>query len=219
MSILLRLTRSTVGLKLLMALSGAGALVWLLLHMLGNVQVFAGADVVNHYASILKSNPLLLWGERLGFGGAIVVHVLCAWRLDRIKRRARPVRYHGPAHAPRPSTTMRVTGPLIGIFLVFHLLHFTVGSLHPHFSGSDVFRNVELAFATFAPTVAYVAVAMILALHLVHGTRSMLSSVGLEHPASVGPLRRGLAVLAVVICVGLALVPVGAWLGWLGAPR
>lgn len=209
------LFRSTVGLKVIMAVSGLGALVWLLLHMLGNLQVFPGPGVINHYAAILHGSPALLWGQRVGFFGALLVHVVAATKLMRIQSAARPVAYHarGNIQASLPSRTMRITGPLIGVFLVYHLLHFTIGSLHPSFSHSDVFRNVEVAFSSWGTAVLYVLVAGIVGFHLVHGTRSVLSSVGVDHPVYARALRRGLGLLAVVIALGLGAVPVGAYLG------
>jgi len=109
---------------------------------------------------------------------------------------------------------MRVSGPLIGVFLVYHLMHFTLGTVHPQFSETDVFQNVQRAFTGVGTTVFYLLVTGVVGFHLIHGTRSMLSSVGVEHPDHVRTARRALGAVALVIAVGLAAVPVGAWMGW-----
>ena len=140
----LTLYRSTIGKKAIMAVTGLVLVGFVIGHMAGNLQVFLGATKMNAYASFLKSLGELLWLARIGLFVALVLHVLMAWQLTRLKQQARPVGYE--SRAPQVSTvasrTMRWGGVLLLVFVVFHILHFTTGTVFPSASTPDAMYPV-----------------------------------------------------------------------------
>ena len=127
----MRLFQSTIGLKILMALSGLVGVGFVVGHMLGNLQIFLGADALNSYAATLHANAALLWGARVVLLGAIVVHVSTALRLNRKASGSRPVPYTGKGGwlgASYATRTMRQGGYILLAFIIYHLLHLTWGA-------------------------------------------------------------------------------------------
>lgn len=213
--------RSTIGKKILMAVSGVIGIAFLILHMLGNLQVFEGAARINGYAAMLHGtlNELVL-AERVVLIVAVVVHVLMAWQLTRRAQEARPLEY--ARRVPQVSTaaarTMRVGGVLLLIFIPLHILHFTTGTVHPEgtFIPGDVYANVVASFHIWWVTAFYVVSMMALGLHLYHGAWSSARTLGVA-PPSRHPLRRRVAlVLAVALWLGFTSVPVAVAIGWIG---
>jgi succinate dehydrogenase / fumarate reductase, cytochrome b subunit len=221
----IRLYRSTIGKKIIMAATGLILVAFVILHMLGNLQVFIGPAKMNSYAAFLKSLGELLWLERIILLAALVLHVLMAWQLTRIADRARPIAYvsREPQVSTTASRTMRWGGVLILVFIVFHILHFTTGTLfpmasrpdalYPAFSQTDVYGNVIAAFRTPWVVTFYVVVMLFLLLHLFHGAWASVRTLGLSRP-SPHPLHRRVAtVIAVVVWLGFTAVPVAVFLG------
>ena len=132
---LLSFWRSTVGKKVVMALTGAIGVGYVTAHMLGNLQVFEGAGKINAYAALLKSNMGLLWMARSVLIIAVILHIVAAYQLARISQKSRPVGYKRwrAVGSDFASRTMRWTGPLVALFIVYHLLHLTTGAVHPDF--------------------------------------------------------------------------------------
>jgi succinate dehydrogenase / fumarate reductase cytochrome b subunit len=221
----LTLYRSTIGKKAIMAVTGLVLVGFVIAHMLGNLQVFAGASKMNAYAAFLKSTGELLWLARLGLLAAAVLHVLMAWQLTRIKRKARPVGYQQqePQVATLAARTMRWGGVVLLVFIVFHLLHFTTGTAfpaasrpdaaHPRFSPTDVYGNVIAAFRTPWVTAFYVVAMFFLMLHLFHGAWSSVRTLGLAKPSPQPLERRVATVIAIVVWLGFTAVPVAVLLG------
>jgi succinate dehydrogenase / fumarate reductase cytochrome b subunit len=221
----LTLYRSTIGKKVIMAITGLILVGFVIAHMLGNLQVFIGPATMNAYAAFLKSSAELLWVARVGLLAAVLLHVLMAWQLTQIKRRARPVGYHKlePQVATWASRTMRWGGVLLLVFIVFHILHFTTGTvfpaasrpdaMYPQFSHTDVYGNVIAAFRTPWVTALYVVAMLFLMLHLFHGGWSSVRTLGLAKPSPQPLHRRVATVMAVVVWLGFTAVPVAVFVG------
>jgi len=211
---------STIGKKALMALTGILLSLFVLGHMLGNLQLYFGKDstgayLINKYAEFLQHNIPLLWGTRIVMGLSVLVHAIAGVQLWLAKQSARPVDYHQKAsvNSTVSSRYMIWTGFLIGGFVVYHLLHFTVGSAHPDFKSGDVFRNVVVGFSHFGASIFYVAAMIGLGLHLRHGLYSLFQSLGAGNPAVSQPALRWAAVVAALIAVINISYPMAVLLG------
>ena len=216
------LYRTSVGKKFIMAVSGVLLIGFLVAHMIGNLKVFMGADAFNHYAEFLREigYPLLphmagLWIFRILLLLAVGLHMLSAWQVYTQSRTARGGKYtkEESLHFSYASRTMRWGGVIIAVFVVYHLLHFTVGSAHPEFVPGDAYRNVVIGFQN--PLVAgfYVVALVMVTFHVYHGLWSAFQTVGANHP-KYNPYRRPLAVvLALVLLAGFLTVPVGVVTG------
>jgi succinate dehydrogenase / fumarate reductase cytochrome b subunit len=212
-----RFYASAIGMKVVMALTGLVMVGYLVVHLLGNLLVFAGSSSINRYAEFLRGSLPLLWGTRAVLLLSLVLHVHAALALTRLAARARPERYHGlkPQASTHAARLMRVGGVVLLAFVIFHLLHLTTGSVHPDFLPGDVYRNIVLGLGV-APVAGFYLVAMVaLALHLQHGVWSLFQTLGFAHPHLDG-VRRGLARgLAVVLGVGFAIIPIAVLSGLL----
>jgi succinate dehydrogenase / fumarate reductase cytochrome b subunit len=210
---------TSVGKKVVMAVTGFIVFGFITVHMLGNLQIFLGPAKLNGYAHFLKSSAAFLWGFRGVMILAAVLHILSATQVTLQSWAARPQgyavqRYRETTYAAR---TMRWGGPIIGLFVVYHLLHFTTGQLHqsaPNFNGTDVYNNVVTGFQVpWVSAVYLVAVAMV-GLHLYHGVWSMLQTLGAAHPR-YNRWRRVFAVLfALAVTGGMMAVPISVLAGW-----
>jgi succinate dehydrogenase / fumarate reductase cytochrome b subunit len=214
-----RASRSTIVLKLLMAASGVVAVLFVLVHMYGNLKAFAGHDAFNEYAEHIRTmgEPVLpheglLWILRTGLLVAIVVHISCAVVLWRRAARARRTRYAVRRYrrSSLSSRTMRWGGLTLLVFIVWHLLNFTVGKVNP--SGGPTDDPYDLLVDTFDlwwMTLIYLVAMVALGMHLRHGVWSAAQTLGLTNNerarrnAKVGGI-----VLAVVVAGGFSLVPV-----------
>ena len=221
----LRLYRSTIGKKVIMAVTGIILVAFVVLHMLGNLQVFVGAEKMNTYSAFLKSLGELLWLARIILLVALILHVTMAYQLAQRSRLARPLGYERrePQVSTVASRTMRWGGVLILVFVIFHILHFTTGTifpwasrpdaLYPAFSHTDVYGNVIAAFRSPWVVAFYVVVMLFLLLHLFHGAWASLRTLGLARP-SPRPLQRQVAtVIALVVWLGFTAIPVAVFLG------
>jgi len=218
---------SSIGSKTVMALTGLGLLGFVIVHMLGNLQVFAGPEKLNGYAKTLKDLGPLLWILRGGLAALFLVHVLSALAIVRANRAARPAPYVGrrdqvTTYAAR---TMIYSGLIVLAFVVFHLLHFTLGVTHPaHFSsktptgGQDVYTMVVLGFGQVPVALAYVVAQAILCLHLSHGASSAFQTIGVTHPR-LAFLKAGFGkAVAAVIFVGNVSIPLSVLAGLVALP-
>ncbi|MCC6131881.1 MAG: succinate dehydrogenase cytochrome b subunit [Acidobacteria bacterium] len=175
---------SSVAKKAVVALTGLVLYGFVFVHMMGNLQLYAGPEKINAYAKLLKANPPILWGARLFLLVAVSIHIILTIQLALKNKAARPVGYAGQDFqaASFASRTMIWSGPIIGFFILFHLLHLTVGSVHPDFSHTDVYANVVKGFQS-APVAGFYILAMILlGFHLHHGAFSLLQTLGLRFP-------------------------------------
>ena len=191
----MRLFQSTIGLKILMALSGLVGVGFVVGHMLGNLQIFLGPKALNDYAAALHGNAAILWGARVVLIGAISLHVSTAIRLNRKASHSRPVKYAGKGGwlgASYATRTMRQGGYILLAFIIYHLFHLTWGApvlpakyvANADWSdGSvDVYSNVMNGFK-FVPTALFYIIAQVmLGLHLTHGIHSMSRTIGISNP-------------------------------------
>ncbi|MGH7677551.1 MAG: succinate dehydrogenase cytochrome b subunit [Gemmatimonadaceae bacterium] len=216
---MLNIYRSTVGKKVIMAVTGLIGIAYVILHMAGNLQVFAGREKINAYAALLHGpGAELLWLVRVVLLVAVVLHVVAAYQLTRLARRARPIAYQkrDPQVSTLASRTMRWGGGLLLVFIVLHLLHFTTRQVDPagwanRVDGSgryDIYGNVVASFRIWWITAFYLAAMAALGLHLWHGLWSFGRSLGVAQPSDQ-PLKRRFAILlAVIIWFGFSVVPI-----------
>lgn len=218
---------SSVGFKLLMAVTGLALIGFLVAHMAGNLLVFAGQDAMNTYAKGLKSLGGVLWAMRGGLLLCFGVHVAAAVRLAHLNKAARPerYRYEETLTASLASRTMIWTGLLVLAYAAFHLAHLTLGLTHPeHFrlvdaqGRHDVFSMVVRGFQSPAVSLTYVAAMLATAVHLSHGFGSLWRTLGV----SCGKWRQifhTLGVLAAAaLFVGFSSIPVAVWAGLVKLP-
>jgi succinate dehydrogenase / fumarate reductase cytochrome b subunit len=208
---------SSVGKKAVMAVTGIIGVLFVVGHMVGNLQVFQGAERLNAYGHLLHG-PLneLVWGARASLLVALVLHVVAAWQLTMRNRAARPVEYatRTPQVSTLASRTLRWGGVLLLVFIVYHLLDLTIGKVNPAFQEGDVYANLLGSLQRPLIAVFYLVAMAALALHLYHGAWSSLRTLGVAQ-ASASPLKRRAALaIAVVIALGFAVVPLAVILGW-----
>lgn len=207
---------SSVGKKVVMAVTGIIWVAYLLTHMLANLLVFQGPAKINAYSAFLHGTGGALWGARLVLIAALVIHVIAAAELAGRRHEARPDRY-AAGRASHTSTlaarTIRWGGALILVFLVYHILHFTVGSAHSSFVEGDPYHNVAAGFRHPAVVLVYLVAMAVVGLHLYHGVWSSGRSLGVS-PPSPRPLKRSLAlVLAVLVWLGFSIIPIAVYAG------
>lgn len=217
MSWLSRFFRSTVGAKIVMGATGFVLYGFVIFHMAGNLQAWEAAEKLDAYGAMLKQVTEVLWGVRLALVVALGAHVWSAMRLVQISRAARPEAYRKKTNlaANAASLTMKFTGPILLIFIVYHLLHFTVGSAHPDFRHEGVFHNVVVGFSN--PLVAgfYILSMLCLAPHLAHGGYSMLRSLGLESEGWSRIVRLASRAFAAIVVIGNISIPLGVLVGFI----
>lgn len=209
---------STPGKKVVMGVTGLIMVGFVILHMAGNLQVFLGAEKFNAYGALLHGPlhevTLLL---RVVLLVSVVLHVVAAVQLTRLDRAARPVGYarKEPQAATPASRSLRIGGVLLLVFIVYHLLHFTTGQLHPDFVPGDVYHNLTTGLARPWVALFYLVSMVAIGLHLFHGAWSSLRSLGLA-AQSPEPRQRPVALLvAAVVWLGFSIIPVAVLLGWL----
>ncbi len=207
---------SSVGKKAVMAVTGIIGVLFVIGHMVGNLQVFQGAERLNAYGHLLHG-PLneVIWAVRAVLLVALVLHVVAAYQLTMRNRAARPVEY--AARMPQVSTlasrTLRWGGVLLLAFVIYHLLDLTIGTTNPAFTPGDVYANLLGSMQRPVIAVFYIVAMAALALHLYHGAWSSLRTLGLS-PESATPLKRRAAlVIAIVVAAGFAVVPLAVILG------
>jgi succinate dehydrogenase / fumarate reductase, cytochrome b subunit len=217
-----RVWRSTVGKKTAMAVSGLIMLSYLVLHMLGNLKVFFGPDDMNEYAHWLRTfgEPFLhyewfLWIMRVLLVVAVVVHAVAAYQLSRRDIAARPVGY---VHRRRPvsyaTRTMRWGGIIVALFVVWHLLDLTTGTVNPDYRSGEPYHNIVETFSTWYGNAIYIVAMLAVGFHIRHGFRSACLTIGAGGSA---PRDRALRftsdALAVVLTAGFLSVPIGVMTG------
>lgn len=221
---LVELYRSTIGKKIIMAVTGLIGIAFVFLHMVGNLQVFIGQNKFDAYAALLHG-PLaeLLWVARAVLIAAVVLHVLMAWQLTQRAHAARPVDYRKREAqvSTIASRTMRWGGVLLLVFIVFHILHFTVGAIDPagvfHNTDAmgrhDIYGDVVASFRIWWVSGFYILAMAFLGLHLFHGAWSSLRTLGVARPSDHPLHRRLAAAVAIVVWLGFTLVPLGVIAG------
>ena len=192
-----------IGKKVVMAITGAILFGFVLGHMAGNLQVFLGREAFDHYAVMLRTIPELLWGVRIVLLVSVILHIVAA--VGYKKRKAVESSY--------ASRTMMWSGPIVAAFLVYHLLHFTFGAVHPSFEEGHVYDNVIAGFRVIPVSIAYIVAMVLLGMHLNHGVWSMFQSLGVSNPRYSAGLRRFANIFSILVTLGFISVPLAVMTG------
>jgi succinate dehydrogenase / fumarate reductase, cytochrome b subunit len=208
---------STVGLKLIMAATGVLLSGFVLAHMAGNLQAFQGAESLDAYGALLHREPAILWAARASLLVAVGLHIWAYVLLTRKNQKARgqAVREPKRRESTLASRSMRLTGPLLLVFIVYHILHLTTGSVHPDYHEGSVYNNLVSGLKVVPVAVIYLLAMGMLALHLWHGVWSMTQTLGLDQARYGSPARKVATVFTVVVCLGFAAIPLAVLAGFL----
>ena len=223
------LHRTSIGKKVIMAVTGLIGIGFVFFHMYGNLKVFGfigGPAYFNEYAEGLRSfgEPIfghthLLWVARIVLLVAVILHVWAAWSLYQESNNARSTRYvkYTKVQADPAASYIRFGGVVLFIFILLHLMHFTWGipGIHPDFRPGDVYHNLVVGFQSYAylPAIIYIVAMIVLGFHLYHGAWSMFQTLGLNNHTYTKPLRALALILAIVIPGGFAIVPLAVLFG------
>ncbi len=211
MNIVTRIFNSTLGKKYIMAITGFLLFGFVIVHLLGNLQIFIGPTAINEYAHFLKAKPAVLWGARLGLLVIAILHIVTAYQLVARNRAARPVKYSSgkaPVAASVTSRTTAISGTIVLIFIVFHLLHYTVGLIDLSLlqlrreGMHDVFGMMVQGFSNPFVAIFYLVAMALLCMHLAHGVGSMFQSLGIKNGAYDTVINRFAKIAAAVIFLG-----------------
>ncbi|NLV55426.1 MAG: succinate dehydrogenase cytochrome b subunit [Acidimicrobiales bacterium] len=220
---LVDLYRSSVGKKYVMALTGLAILGFVFFHMLGNLKMYLGAEDFNHYGEWLREllvpfvpRTVALWLLRVGLIGAVGLHVLSAYQLTVINRKARATKYQGRRDylaANYASRTMRWSGVIVGLFLVWHLFDLTFTGTGYHYVRGLPYENVALSLGRAWNAVIYIVANLALGFHLFHGTWSLFQSMGWNNPR-FNAWRRGFAAaFTALVVIGNLSFPIAVLTG------
>jgi len=217
-----RTLSSSIGTKAIMAATGLAILLFVIAHLLGNLQIYLGPEPINRYAAFLKSVPEILWAMRAGLAVVFVAHIVSAVRLTLQNRAARPVRYavRRPQEAGPASRTLLPTGLLILAFVLYHLAHFTLGLTQPqHFhhldeaGRHDVYRMMILGFREPVIVAIYLAAMAAMGFHLWHAVGNLFQTLGWSTPRYRPMIARGGRILALALVAGNVSIPLSVLLG------
>ncbi len=220
---MIKFFKSSIGRKYIVGITGIALILFVIIHMLGNLQVFIGPKAINDYAALLKSMPVVLWGARLGLIVVFVVHLSFALKLYFENRAARPQPYavNDTVQATLSSRIMALSGTIILFYVVGHLLHFTLGVILPEYyelkdaqGRHDVYTMILKGFQLPYISIFYIVAMLLLWSHLSHGITSVFQSLGFKASgakrsfANLGP------VLSTIIIAGYISVPLSILLGF-----
>ena len=212
---------TTIGKKAALAVTGMVLFGFTVGHMLGNLQVFLGPEVFNGYAASIKSNPPLLWGIRTLLLASVIGHIALAVDLYSRSSAARVVGYRMKRNTVTSyaAVTMKYSGPILLLYIVFHLAHFTAPGLAlgaAPFSHTDAYTNFVSSFKVPWVAGVYVLANLFLGLHLYHGSWSLFQSLGVSHPR-YNPARQRIAIaLALTVTTGNVILPLSVLTGLVG---
>jgi succinate dehydrogenase / fumarate reductase cytochrome b subunit len=219
-----RFYEAPIGKKAVMAITGVMLVGYVFAHLLGNLQIYSSdAEQINRYAGFLHNpaNAAALWAARSVLLVAVALHIVAATQLWLQNRAARPIGYVKKADLPASyaARTMIWSGPIVGAFVIFHVLHLTAGKvlelreLGPNMP--DVRYNVITGFSNPWVSGFYVLAMILLCLHLYHGMWSMFQSLGISHPRYTPIVKKAAAVLAILVAVGNCSIPIAVLTGLL----
>ncbi|MFB6872930.1 succinate dehydrogenase [Streptomyces sp. NPDC056323] len=213
---------SSLGKKTVMAVSGLIMLLYLVVHMIGNLKIFFGSGEFNHYAHWLRTmgEPFLhyewaLWIVRVVLVAAVVLHAVSAYQLSRRDIRARPAKYvHRKPRASYATRTMRWGGIILALFIVWHILDLTTGTVHSGgFQSGHPYQNVIDTFSTWYGNTIYIVAMLALGLHVQHGFWSAAQTLGAGNATRDRVLKTIANALAAVLTLGFISVPVAVMTG------
>jgi succinate dehydrogenase / fumarate reductase cytochrome b subunit len=210
--------QSTNGKKVVMAVTGCMMFAFVVGHMLGNLQMFEEPYHINAYGHFLHNLGELLWIERGIMLLAIALHITVSVQLALRSKAARPVGYSRKeaVNSDYASRTMYWSGPIVLAFIIFHLLHFTAGVIHPNatFTQGEVYSNVVSGFKVWWVSLWYIFAISLLGIHLSHGIWSMFQSVGLAGKRQTPLLKIAAKAIAILIVLGYISIPISVYLGF-----
>ena len=221
MNRLARLCRTSIGCKLVMAVTGVMLLGFVIGHLLGNLQVFQGEESLDAYAKALRSMPEALWTARIGLMVVFATHIYAAFRLYLQNKEARPVSYHHEetVKASFASRHMLLSGLVVLAFVIYHLLHFTFRVIEPgdmaRAEVHEVHRMVYTSFQTGWVALSYVIAMLLLGVHLIHGTASVFQTIGWRNRGIQSMIAYASGALTGLIVLGNCLIPVAIYFGWI----
>jgi succinate dehydrogenase / fumarate reductase cytochrome b subunit len=220
-----RFYEAPIGKKAIMAVTGVLLFGYVVVHLIGNLQIFsADTQQINRYAAFLHDphNVVPLWIARLILLAAVVMHIVSAVQLWSLNNSARPAAYHKKKDVPTSyaARTMRWSGVIVGAFVIFHVLHLTVGAALPLREVSetgmpDVRYNVISGFQNPAVSAFYIIAMILLCMHLYHGLWSMFQSMGISHPRYTPRLKSAAAAVSIAIAIGNISIPLAVMAGLL----
>jgi succinate dehydrogenase / fumarate reductase cytochrome b subunit len=220
------LYRSAVGKKYVMAITGIMLMGFVLLHMIGNLKMFLGPGDFDHYAEFLRELlvPILprtvaLWGLRLGLIGAFALHIHAAYALTRMNQAARTTKYQSKRDyvaANFASRTMRWTGVIVGLFLVWHLFDLSWTGTGQHWVRGHAYDNVDQSLSRIPVAALYLVANLALGVHLFHGAWSLFQSMGWNNPRFNAWRRNFAAAFAAIIVIGNVSFPIAVLAGVVG---
>jgi succinate dehydrogenase / fumarate reductase cytochrome b subunit len=228
MNIISNIFSSSLGKKYIMAVTGFVMFLFVIGHLAGNLQIFLGAEAINRYGHFLQTNPEIIWPARIFLLLMLVLHVCSAVKLSAENKAARPIAYGAwqPVGSTYASRTMLMSGIIVFVFIIYHLLHFTVQAqwvnlTHKNFidftdpaKRHDIYKMMVVGFHNPLVSGFYILGMALLCLHLSHGTSSMFQSIGWKS-AVYGPfLDKASRWLAVAIFLGYISIPVAILLGY-----
>lgn len=217
-----RMLNSSIGLKITMALTGVILSGFVLVHMLGNLQVYQGPEALDAYGKLLRKEPALLWTFRLVLLSAVGLHIWAFLALTRKNLQARPQAYQARKYkeSSLASRSMIITGPLILAFIIYHILHLTTGTVHPDFQEGAVYHNLIAGLKGLGGIVGwiYIVAMIMLAFHLWHGVWSMFQTLGAPEDRYRSLGRRFATIFTILVTLGFASVPLAVLTGFLKLP-
>jgi succinate dehydrogenase / fumarate reductase cytochrome b subunit len=215
--------RSSVGKKMIVAVTGVILILFVVGHLLGNLQIFLGPDWINGYSQHLRDLGPLLWAIRLFLLATVIIHIYVTIQLAIENRRARPANYIDRHYvkADFASRHMVMSGLIVLAFIVYHLAHFTVRVTDPRFGllkpdplgHYDVYSMMVYGFQNYYVSGFYVLGLFLLALHLSHGSSSFFQSLGLNDKKLTPRLALGGRIFAWLLFIGYTSIPVAILLG------
>lgn len=209
---------STIGRKIVMAVTGLILFGFVLGHLAGNLQLYLGAEAINAYGVFLRHllHGAGIWIARGGLLVAVVLHIWAATSLTLTSRAARPVAYRRwePRESTYASRTMRWGGVIVLLFVIYHLMHFTFGNVHPSFVDGDIYHNMVAGFQVPWVSGFYILAMLCLGLHLRHGLWSMFQTLGVSHPRYERYAKGFAALFSAVVVLGNVSFPIAVLAGW-----
>ena len=216
---------SSIGRKLIVALTGIVLILFVIGHLLGNLQIFLGPDWINSYAQHLRDLGPLLWAIRGILLITVLLHIYFTILLAIENRRARPDRYKGKEHvkATWASRHMAISGLIVLAFIIYHLLHFTGRNFNPQFpllkadplNRYDVYSMMVYGFRNVYVSIFYIVSLFLLTLHLTHGSSSFFQSLGLNNKRLTPGLAFAGRILAWLLFIGYTSIPIAVLLGFI----
>jgi succinate dehydrogenase / fumarate reductase cytochrome b subunit len=220
----MQIVQSHIGKKALVAITGLFMVFFLIMHLLGNLEIYAGPEATNQYAVLLRTFPKVLWGFRIALIASVICHVWLTIVLTKASRAARP---HGYAvkktrKATLSSRTMFISGLTVLAFIAYHLAHYTFLISNPeyaylvdHAGRHHVYNMVVMGFSEPIISIFYIVAVGLLGFHISHGISSAARTLGLSDPISYKKVQQGALAFAVLISLLFASIPISVMLGFI----